>query len=331
MHFTPALSNRVDQELHKIDSRTPINLPAFRKFTKTHQALLFPVFQLVAQMSKVFTLEPGDIILKFDGKTIEKSVDLPRLVGNTKPGARSTVTVFRRGSTKDLTVTIGEVEPERVAQRPEPKDTKPPVTSLVKSLGLNLSELTDEIKSELKLSGGVRIDGAEGAAARAGLREGDVILVDGDSGTVVVRPSRPLTHGFEQRMAMSQKRRAQYAALKNMPSTTILTPIDLGAPVIFWTRHSLVATPHHRNKDAMADSIRIFAGDPAKAETLVRQHGATLIVFCRTANDLTKYRHARKDALAAQLYAGKAPGWLEAVPIASRAGLSVWRVKPLTK
>ncbi|MDP3519094.1 MAG: Do family serine endopeptidase [Hydrogenophaga sp.] len=121
-------------------------------------------------------IEPGDIIVRFDGKTIEKSVDLPRLVGNTKPGARSTVTVFRRGSTKDLTITVGEVEPERVAQRPEPKDTKPPVTSLVKSLGLSLSELTDETKAELKLGGGVRIDGAEGAAARAGLREGDVIL-----------------------------------------------------------------------------------------------------------------------------------------------------------
>lgn len=124
---------------------------------------------------------------------------------------------------------------------------------------------------------------------------------------------------------------AAIAALDIRPATTVLTPIDLGAPVIFWTRHSLVATPHHRNKDAMADSIRIFAGDPAKAETLVRQHGATLIVFCRTANDLTKYRHARKDALAAQLYAGKPPTWLEAVPIASRAGLSVWRVKLTAK
>jgi len=121
-------------------------------------------------------IEPGDIIVRFDGKAIEKSVDLPRLVGNTKPGARSTVTVFRRGSTKDLALTVGEVEAERVAQRTEPKDSKPPATSLVKSLGLSLSELTNDLKAELKLSGGVRIDGAEGAAARAGLREGDVIL-----------------------------------------------------------------------------------------------------------------------------------------------------------
>lgn len=121
---------------------------------------------------------------------------------------------------------------------------------------------------------------------------------------------------------------AAIADLAGLPTTTILTPIDLGAPVIFWTRHSLVATPHHRNKEAMADTIRIFADDPAKAEALVHKQQATLIVYCRTANDFTRYRGARKDALAAQLYAGKPPAWLEAVPIASRAGLSVWRVKP---
>lgn len=121
---------------------------------------------------------------------------------------------------------------------------------------------------------------------------------------------------------------AAIADLNRLRATTLLTPIDLGAPLVFWTRHSLVATPHHRNSHAMADTIRAFAGDPAKAEAMVRRQQATLVVFCRTANDFTKYRLARKDSLAAQLYAGTPPAWLEAVPIASRAGLSVWRVKP---
>ncbi|HET6523245.1 hypothetical protein [Sphingopyxis sp.] len=120
---------------------------------------------------------------------------------------------------------------------------------------------------------------------------------------------------------------AAIADLNHLRATTLLTPIDLGAPLIFWTRHSLVATPHHRNSQAMADTIRAFAGDPAKAEVLVRQQQATLIVFCRTANDFTKYRRARKDSLGARLYAETPPAWLEAVPIGSRAGLSVWRVK----
>ncbi|MDO9362708.1 MAG: hypothetical protein Q7T60_07265 [Sphingopyxis sp.] len=121
---------------------------------------------------------------------------------------------------------------------------------------------------------------------------------------------------------------AAIAALAHIPTTTILTPIDLGAPVIFWTHHRLVATPHHRNKEAMADSIRVFADDPAKAEALVRKQQASLIVFCRTANDFSFYRRARKDGLAAQLYAAKPPEWLEAVPISTKAGLSVWRVLP---
>ncbi|MDO9368882.1 MAG: hypothetical protein Q7T68_09960 [Sphingopyxis sp.] len=121
---------------------------------------------------------------------------------------------------------------------------------------------------------------------------------------------------------------AAIAALDRMPATTILTPIDLGAPLIFWTRHSVVATPHHRNKQAMADAIRVFAGDPARAEALVREQQAALVVFCRSANDFTQYRGARRDSLAGQLYAGKPPLWLEAVPIGGATGLSVWRVKP---
>jgi phosphotransferase system enzyme I (PtsP) len=50
--------------------------------------------------------------------------------------------------------------------------------------------------------------------------EGDTILVDGDSGTAVIRPTRALTQGFDQRMAMSQKRRAEYAALKDAKAVT---------------------------------------------------------------------------------------------------------------
>ncbi|MFZ5726462.1 MAG: hypothetical protein ACOY4C_08610 [Pseudomonadota bacterium] len=120
---------------------------------------------------------------------------------------------------------------------------------------------------------------------------------------------------------------AAIADLNRLPPTTLLTPIDLGAPLVFWTSHRLVATPHHRNSHAMADTIRAFAGDPAAAEALVRRQQAAMIVVCRTANDFARYRRARKDSLAAQLHAGNPPSWLEAVPIESRAGLAVWRVK----
>jgi len=118
------------------------------------------------------------------------------------------------------------------------------------------------------------------------------------------------------------------AALGRLPATTILAPIDLGAPLIFWTSHSLVATPHHRNKAAMADTIRAFLGDPARAEALVRGRDATLIVVCRSANDFTQYRKARADGLAAKLYAGRPPAWLEPVPLGVETGLAAWRVRP---
>ncbi len=120
-------------------------------------------------------VEAGDVILKFDGKPIEKSTDLPRLVGATKPGTRSSITVFRRGNTLDLTVTVAEIEPEKVAAKKAPEE-KPKATSAGQAFGLSVSEVSDADKKELRLKGGVRIDTATEAAARAGLRAGDIIL-----------------------------------------------------------------------------------------------------------------------------------------------------------
>ncbi|VTU39832.1 putative periplasmic serine endoprotease DegP-like precursor [Variovorax sp. PBS-H4] len=124
-------------------------------------------------------IEPGDIITRFDGKSIEKPSDLPRLVGNTKPGSKSTVTVFRRGNSRDLSVTIAEIEPDKPAQtaeRDEQPSSKPSASAAAKSLGLAVSDLTEGQKKELKLKGGVKVDSATEAATRAGLREGDIIL-----------------------------------------------------------------------------------------------------------------------------------------------------------
>jgi serine protease Do len=119
-------------------------------------------------------VEAGDIIVKLDGKTIEKSSDLPRMVGALKPGTKSTLTIFRRGATKELTVTIGEFEAEKTAARKEREEK--PRTAAASVLGLTVSDLTDAQKRELKIKGGVRVESVAEAAARAGLREGDVIL-----------------------------------------------------------------------------------------------------------------------------------------------------------
>ena len=119
-------------------------------------------------------IEAGDIILKFDGKKIEKSSDLPRAVGGTKPGTASTVTVFRRGSTKDYPIMVGEFEPDRTAQKASPEKATPP--NAAQLLGLTVSDLTDALKKELNLKGGVRVDAVADPALKAGIREGDVVV-----------------------------------------------------------------------------------------------------------------------------------------------------------
>jgi serine protease Do len=118
-------------------------------------------------------VEAGDIITKVDGKTVEKSGDLPRLIGSTKPGSKTTLQVYRRGTTKDITVSVAEFEADRPARRASEPATPPLAKN---ALGLSVAELSEAQKREMRLRGGVRVEAVDGAAARAGLREGDVIL-----------------------------------------------------------------------------------------------------------------------------------------------------------
>jgi len=125
-------------------------------------------------------LEAGDVIIKIDGKLIEKSSDLPRLVGNTKPGTKSTLTVFRRGATKELSIVIAEMEPEKLAKPATEAEQKPKASNSVQGLGLVVVDLTDAQKAELKIKAGVRVESLQEPALKAGLREGDVILAVGN-------------------------------------------------------------------------------------------------------------------------------------------------------
>ncbi len=163
-------------------------------------------------------IEAGDIILKFDGKAIEKSSDLPRLVGNTKPGSRAAVTVFRRGSQRELSVTVAEIEPERSSRRAQAPEPRPSASSQVQTLGLTVSELSEAQKRDLKLRGGVRVDAAEGVGARAGLREGDVIVAVGNVDVNTVREfEQAVTRADKSKPVVVQLRRgelAQYALIR---------------------------------------------------------------------------------------------------------------------
>ena len=118
-------------------------------------------------------LEAGDVILKFDGKPITTSADLPRAVGATKPGKIVPVEVLRKGSAKTLNIGVGEMpsDPNEAAQ-----SSKSAPQAEANKIGLTLKELTAAQKKKLNGKNGLLVIESTGAAAQAGIRRGDVIL-----------------------------------------------------------------------------------------------------------------------------------------------------------
>jgi serine protease Do len=84
--------------------------------------------------------------------------------------------VFRRGASRELSVVIAEVESDKPAVKAANRDEKPKASSAGQFFGLAVTDLSDAQKKELKVKGGVKVEATVDAAARAGLREGDVIL-----------------------------------------------------------------------------------------------------------------------------------------------------------
>lgn len=120
-------------------------------------------------------IEPGDVILRFDGKQVEKSGDLPRLVGGTKPATASVAQIWRNGATRDIRVTVAELSDERIDPRKARRGAAPEAAPAPNRLGLVLSELTPQQKRELKVDGGLKVEEVAGNQ-RSDLRAGDIIL-----------------------------------------------------------------------------------------------------------------------------------------------------------
>jgi serine protease Do len=118
-------------------------------------------------------VEPGDVILRFDGKAVESDSDLRRVVGATKPGTRASMVVWRKGKQVELQVTVAEMAPD---SNPARRGETPQRQGQANALGLTVSDVAPERLRELRLRGGVQVDAADGAAARAGLRQGDLIV-----------------------------------------------------------------------------------------------------------------------------------------------------------
>jgi serine protease Do len=118
-------------------------------------------------------LQVGDVILAYNGKTIDEANILPRLVGATKPGQQAKLDVWRSGERRTLTATIGELQAsaERAAASQAPAQGTP------SKLGLSVRELQPEERKKLGVEYGVVVvDVAQSTAARTPIRRGDVIV-----------------------------------------------------------------------------------------------------------------------------------------------------------
>jgi serine protease Do len=120
-------------------------------------------------------VETGDIILRFDGKAVNASSDLPRIVGGTRPGSKVGMQVWRKGQTRDVTVTVGEIPDDRVASARGTKPGAPKAEIAANRLGLVISDLGEDKRRDMRLQGGVVVDEVR-TAPRADIRQGDVIV-----------------------------------------------------------------------------------------------------------------------------------------------------------
>ena len=146
-------------------------------------------------------IESGDVILSFNGREIAKSTDLPRLVGETKPGTTATVQVWRKGATRDLTVTVGDSESTQSAG----KKTETPSTNSgnTNSFGVSITDLSDAKKKELNIKSGIEVTGVgDGAFAKAGIRPGDVIIRIGDTDITGVKQFEALVKALDANKAV---------------------------------------------------------------------------------------------------------------------------------
>jgi len=140
-------------------------------------------------------IESGDIILKADGRTVNTSSELPRIITQVKPGSKVTLQIWRKGATRDIAVTVAELKEDEVAKptrrgAPPSKDKAKP-----NRMGLVLSDITDEQKKELDLKNGVVVEDSSGSS-RGDIQAGDVIVAIISRGATIEAKSAEQVNGL---------------------------------------------------------------------------------------------------------------------------------------
>ncbi|HEY1364608.1 MAG TPA: DegQ family serine endoprotease [Xanthobacteraceae bacterium] len=127
-------------------------------------------------------IEPGDVIVKFDGKEIKEMRDLPRVVADTPVGKQTPVVIIRKGQEQTKTVTLGRLEDgEKLAAVDTKKESAPESSVVKKALGMDLAILSDELRQRYRIKdtvNGVVITGVDAGspAADKRLSAGDVVV-----------------------------------------------------------------------------------------------------------------------------------------------------------
>ncbi|HRP25626.1 MAG TPA: DegQ family serine endoprotease [Thauera sp.] len=159
-------------------------------------------------------LQPGDVVLSVDGRRIGDSAELPRVIGEKRPGTQVRMEVWRDGRSRNLTATLDELTTDTVASA-EPAPSQ--VERFGDKLGLSARALTAQEASEQRLRGGLVIEGVEGAAASAGLQRGDIVLAINN---------QPVTSSAEFR-ALLQRAGNRFALLIQRGSARIFVPVRI--------------------------------------------------------------------------------------------------------
>jgi len=146
-------------------------------------------------------IEAGDVILSFNGRELNKSTDLPRVVGETKPGTAASVQVWRKGSTRDLSVTVADTDSAQAAAKKP--DASAANSNSVNAFGVAVADLSDAKKKDLNIKGGVEVTGlGDGPLAKAGIRPGDVIIRIADADITGAKQFEALVKGLDANKAV---------------------------------------------------------------------------------------------------------------------------------